>query len=147
MAEQKGDSEVALHLYQRSFRMDSNVDRLYSRSVMLEEAKAQVGPASVPKVERSPQQRRPSVIAPAATAMVALVPDTLGELLVSFSSHPLHFMPEDERQGVPLDKLPDELVVAILVELANKRDVLSIERFGSVCRKSRLVSLDPVIWR
>ncbi|KAG8949878.1 hypothetical protein FRC04_008181 [Tulasnella sp. 424] len=132
VAEQKGDSEVALHLYQRSFRMDSHVDRLYGRSVMMEEAKAQVGPASVPKVERSPNQRRPSVIAPAATAMVALVPDTLGELLVSFSSQPLHFMPEDERQDVPLDKLPDELVVAILVELANKRDVLSIERFGSV---------------
>ncbi|KAG8951767.1 hypothetical protein FRC00_007126 [Tulasnella sp. 408] len=56
-------------------------------------------------------------------------------------------MPEDERQGVPLDKLPDELVVAVLTNLADRRDVLSIERFGSVCRKSRLVSLDPVIWR
>lgn len=144
-AEQRGDSEVALHLYQRSFRMNSNVDRLYSRSIMIEEAKAHARTASMPKSERAPHQRRPSVIAP--TAKVALVPDTLAELLVSFSSQPLHFMPEDERQGVPLDKLPDELVVAILINLADRRDVLSIERFGSVCRKSRLISLDPVIWR
>ncbi|KAG8898411.1 hypothetical protein FRC01_010927, partial [Tulasnella sp. 417] len=146
-AEQQGDSEVALHMYQRSFRMETNVDRLYSRAIMIEEAKAHASTASVPKPDRVPHKRRPSVIGPASSAAVALVPDTLAEVLVSFSSQPLHFMPEDERQGVPLDKLPDELVVAILANLADRRDVLSIERFGSVCRKSRLVSLDPVIWR
>jgi F-box protein 9 len=41
-----------------------------------------------------------------------------------------------------LNKLPDELLVMIIVTL----DTTSIERFARVCKKARILTLDPVIW-
>lgn len=149
IAEQQGDYEAALHLYQRSFRMESHVDRIYNQVAMLEESKARSNTIPATKQDAVHHHRRPSVVAPAGahSESVALVPDSLAEILVSFTSQPLHFLPEDERQGVPIDQLPDELIVLILTNFADRGDVQSVERFGTVCRKARLVSLDPVIWR
>lgn len=75
------------------------------------------------------------------------LPDTLRNLILQFNFSDISFQPEDVKQAVFLDKLPDELVVSILRELAADKDVTSIERFALVCRKARIVSLDDAIWR
>ena len=65
----------------------------------------------------------------------------LSSLLTNFARN-LMFEPENEEQPVFLNRLPDELMVMIIVTL----DTTSIEQFARVCRKARIVTLDPVIW-
>ncbi len=43
--------------------------------------------------------------------------------------------------------LPLEILLHILFCLASIHDVRTIERFATVCRKARAISLDPTIWR
>jgi F-box protein 9 len=71
-----------------------------------------------------------------------IVAGALANLLESFPQD-LSFEPEDERQGVPLNSLPDEMLVLILRGL----DHTAIERFAAVNRKARVISLDSAIWR
>lgn len=68
-----------------------------------------------------------------------------GALAGVLSSFPesLEFLPEDENEPVPLELLPDELLVYIMCQL----DATAIERFATVNRKARLVTLDSHIWR
>lgn len=72
---------------------------------------------------------------------------TLTSIIQSFSTTPLVFAPEDESNGVPIEALPVEVVVLILKELARVRDYTTVERFGVVNRKARLISMESVIWR
>ena len=65
----------------------------------------------------------------------------LASLLADFARN-LMFEPENEVEPVFLNKLPDELLVMIIVTL----DTTSIERFARVCKKARILTLDPVIW-
>jgi F-box protein 9 len=65
----------------------------------------------------------------------------LASLLANFARN-LMFEPENEEEPVFLNKLPDELLVMIIVTL----DTTSIERFARVCKKARILTLDPVIW-
>jgi F-box protein 9 len=55
----------------------------------------------------------------------------------------LTFEPENEKEPVLLNKLPEELLVLII----SKLDFTSVERFATLSRKARLVSLDAGIWR
>ena len=66
----------------------------------------------------------------------------LAGILRSFPES-LEFLPENESEPVPLELLPDELLVHILCHL----DATAIERFATVNRKARLVTLDSHIWR
>jgi F-box protein 9 len=66
---------------------------------------------------------------------------SLASLLADFAQN-LMFEPENEEEPVLLNKLPDELLVMIIVTL----DTTSIERFARVCKKARILTLDPVIW-
>lgn len=65
----------------------------------------------------------------------------LASLLATFTRK-LLFEPENEEEPVFLNKLPEELLVMIIVSL----DATSIERFARVCKKARILTLDPVIW-
>lgn len=67
---------------------------------------------------------------------------TLANLLGGFPQD-LKFEPEDEPEGVPIDTLPDEILVLILRCL----HPTVIECFATVSRKARVVSLDSIIWR
>ena len=57
--------------------------------------------------------------------------------------HILAFEREDEKEGTPLQTLPEELLILILRML----DPTSIERFAAVSRKAFALSLDNTIWR
>jgi F-box protein 9 len=65
------------------------------------------------------------------------------KLVNAFPSN-ISFEPDNERFGVVLNVLPEEVLVHILVLLW---DHSSVERFALVCRKARIVSLDSTIWR
>ncbi|KAG8908636.1 hypothetical protein FRB99_004924 [Tulasnella sp. 403] len=143
-AEQQGDFETALSLYRSSFRLDSNVDKAYHHFTARSAEKAGRSTVPIPVTRRSSittvEPQPPPVVLPH-------VPASLHDVVSSFSGLPLRFEPCDDRRNVPIAMLPDELVLTILWQLASARDVTSIERFASVNRKARLLSLDGTIWR
>ena len=79
-------------------------------------------------------------VKPAAAS--AIITGTLATLLKGFPVD-LKFEPENEKEPIFLNTLPEELLVLVI----SKLDPTSIERFASVSRRARVLSLDPGIWR
>jgi len=71
-----------------------------------------------------------------------IVSGRLGKIIQAFPVD-LRFEPENENEPVLLNTLPEELLVLIL----SKLDHASIERFATLSRKARLVTLDSGLWR
>jgi F-box protein 9 len=71
-----------------------------------------------------------------------IVSGALARLLSAFPDA-LKFTPEDEGIPVPLEVLPDELLVFILGHL----DCTALERFATVSKKARVLTLDASLWR
>lgn len=67
---------------------------------------------------------------------------SLEALLDSFPEG-LTFLPEVGESPPPIASLPDELLLHILRKLGPD----SIERLACVCRKARVLTLEPVIWK
>lgn len=132
--EQLGDLDVALRLYRQAFRKDSNVDRAYHREeIIASSLSAQLhDPLYVVAEVPVHKTKRTSIVS--ATS--------LANIIGGFPEK-LHFEPEIEEDGVPLRRLPDEVLIKILTRL----DPTSLERFAAVNRKARVFSLDPTIWR
>lgn len=82
-----------------------------------------------------------STLKPVDSGVAPVITGPLTSLLANFARN-LMFEPENEEEPVFLNKLPDELLVMIIVTL----DTTSIERFARVCKKARILTLDPVIW-
>ena len=78
---------------------------------------------------------------PVESGVAPVIIGPLANLLANFERN-LTFEPKNEEEPVFLNKLPDELLVMIIVTL----DTTSIEQFARVCRKARILTLDPVIW-
>ncbi|KAL5633371.1 hypothetical protein ACGC1H_003761 [Rhizoctonia solani] len=133
--EQRGELDVALDLYRRAFRLDPNVDRAYHYRNTTESLRSLTlapiePPASLPKPE-------PIHVAPTST-------HSIRTLISAFPpASELTFSPEDERQPVAIAHVPDELLIHILRLL----DVSTIERFALVCRRARVLTVDPNLWR
>lgn len=156
IAESEGDLDKAVRLYRDSFRLHDNVASLYHRS-MLAESK----PISHPGTSSHSHARKVSTgttttLEPPLDTVVAAAwkptatSFTLSHILSSIAEEwppKLDFQPEDERMPVPINNLPDELLIAILAQLASRNDVTGIERFAMVNRKARLVSLDSGVWK
>lgn len=73
--------------------------------------------------------------------VVPVIAGTLASILAGFPPN-LKFEREIEEEPIFIDKLPNELLVMVL----RKLDAGSVERFARVCRKARLLALDPVLW-
>lgn len=144
--EQKGDLDEALRLYMKAFRIDPHVDRAFH----LLEAQQQARPHSKKhgKGKSSISGKDVEVLDSGGTPSFKL-PEShgvvTGNLVAIIATWPsgLTFEPEDEREGVAISTLPDELLVHVLHYL----DTTSLERFGLVNRKSRIVTLDSSLWR
>jgi F-box protein 9 len=150
--ERQSRLDDALQLYRQAFRMDSNVDKAYHKA---EQQQRQIQSAN--SIQR-PGKKAESLTDTSAIdkltcglgalsvkhtgAVGGIVTGTLASLLENFPRD-LVFEPEDERNEVPLNVLPDEMLVLILRGL----DPTGIERFAAVNRKARVVSLDSTIWR
>ena len=57
--------------------------------------------------------------------------------------HDLTFEPEDEKRPVLLNGLPAEIMYLIIRKMA----IPTVERFALICRRARIMTLDPVYWR
>ncbi|OBZ73944.1 F-box protein pof7 [Grifola frondosa] len=166
--ESRSDLGEALRLYRTAFRMDANVDRAYHRMELQfrAAATAAAAPADSASViaQKTHHSRKMSTsstgmmeeiirevkaieIHPTPVPVTRLGANTLasGTIagLIANWPHDLSFDPEDEREGAPLKRLPDELLVLIL----RKLDPSAIERFATINRKARVVSLDSSIWK
>jgi len=72
---------------------------------------------------------------------------SLRHILASFPSEGISFRRDLETQPFVFDKLPDEIIIAILQSFVDTADTRSVERFANVSRKARLVTLEPSLWR
>ncbi|KAJ3890709.1 hypothetical protein GG344DRAFT_48962 [Lentinula edodes] len=136
--EQRGELEEALYLYRSAFRRDANVDILFEREEMLGAIMAQ---QIAPKLENTlAMHNTKAAVSPAEHGVTAS--RSLNSILNNFPRD-LVFEPENEEDSVAFNLLPDEMIVHILKIL----DASSLERFASVNRKARVVSLDVSIWR
>ncbi|KZT20088.1 hypothetical protein NEOLEDRAFT_1182822 [Neolentinus lepideus HHB14362 ss-1] len=160
--EQGGNLDEALRLYRQAFRMDDNVDKAHRKVEKLEELRIQAKKASIATattVESGADVASPSeVIIDGKTldlsplfistdekrtyGVDAVVTGKLADLLETFPKD-LGFQPEDEKAKLHIQKLPDELLIDVLRRL----DHTSVERFATVNKKARMISLDSTIWR
>ncbi|KAG2112977.1 uncharacterized protein F5147DRAFT_789964 [Suillus discolor] len=146
--EQHSQLDEALRLYRQAFRLDANVDRAY----FIEEQRTH---------ERSAAQPPSHKKAPSTVSVDQVTRDVqklevhkyskdksfvtsgfLAQVLKNFPDN-LVFQPENEKEGLPINLIPDELLLQILRIL----DYTTIERFAAVSRKARILSLDSAIWR
>ncbi|KAF6761612.1 hypothetical protein DFP72DRAFT_879128 [Ephemerocybe angulata] len=146
--EQSGDLDNALAAYRQAFRLDPNVDRAFHLEEMLR-AKLQSYSEKVPDIGASPAS--PELLA-TKFQQLTLQPDTPSPTTRQASRLLIHiieafpedvkFEPEDERHPVYLNRLPTEILYVVL----RKLDVPNFERFARVCRRARLLTLDPAYW-
>ncbi|THH03769.1 hypothetical protein EW145_g6022 [Phellinidium pouzarii] len=145
--EQSESLDDALRLYRHAFRLDTNVDKAYQKDELLAVRKLEEG-------SRADHDQHHNALSfdnsigeldswrLSSPQKINTHTGSLANIISSFS-HELNFEPEDEKAGVPLRLLPDELLVLILRTL----EPVSIERFALINKKARTLTLDPVIWR
>ncbi|KAI1104597.1 hypothetical protein F4804DRAFT_182251 [Jackrogersella minutella] len=134
-----GDS---LQLYRTAFRMDDNVDQSYRNKHFPGRwtKPAQVNPSNAPVTV--PNTAHHSLEGPTLS---------LPDLIASFSNLTIEGSPP-ECEGVdappcPISKLPDELLVHILRDVA-VNDIGDFARLGQVCKRlAYLVATEDQIWR
>ncbi|PCH44309.1 hypothetical protein WOLCODRAFT_104900 [Wolfiporia cocos MD-104 SS10] len=150
LAEQQSNLDEALGLYRTAFRMDSNVDRAYHK-IEAQFHSVPVQPQTLRKTDKHAVDEIAQAIkaldlhssfVPAGQNNGAAITGTLANLLAEWPRS-LSFAPEDEKEAVPLQKIPYELLLHVLRSL----DTTTLERFAKVSRKARVVTLDVSIWR
>lgn len=160
--EQRSELDEALRLYRQAFRIHEDVARLYER---LESQSLHVKPIDTSAFAQAQRdQQKASVdttrlihdmdkfhisadpsgsVAVTLPAHHGVVTGTLASIVASWGSFGLKFEPEDEKQPVYLQTLPDELLVRILEFLGTT----ALERFALANRKARVITLDSSLWR
>jgi F-box protein 9 len=139
LAEQRGELDEALTLYRRAFRQEANIDKFYHQQESISRLLLN---ADVPS---SATPVKPELIPGAVSHEVPKPSAPWGDLadLMAVFPEDSSFLPEEDKEYAPFTDFPEEVVVHILRRL----DPTSIERFAAVCRKARVITLDPVIWR
>lgn len=142
--EQDGLLDEALKHYRKAFRLDANVDAAYHRE---EQRKLPSAVVPVRHQKTTSIGKAVAIAGDSATMENDLNEDpwpsgTLRKLIANFPSD-LTFQPDNEQEGVPLNLVPDELLLQVLRCL----DTVSVARFAKTCRKALVVSLDSSIWR
>ncbi|KAG6381697.1 hypothetical protein JVT61DRAFT_298 [Boletus reticuloceps] len=142
--EQESDLDEALRLYRQAFRLNPDVDRAYfkeeQRLQQLGRATASVGHKKTLSTSKGEGVQRTTQ--PAEGKESVHTNGILSKVLENFPKV-LTFEPEDDREGVPIDVIPGELLLYILRNL----DTTTLEHFATVSRKARVLSLDPLLWR
>ncbi|KAI1793519.1 hypothetical protein LXA43DRAFT_971860 [Ganoderma leucocontextum] len=158
--EQKSELDDALRLYRTAFRLDSNVDRAYH---LIEDELHRKAAASSADQKQTHKKTPSGTVTAAVDGLLQELQDlelgpshipvahargegfVTGTLASLVSSWPpeLTFEQENEEEGVPVQMLPEELLMIILRLL----DHTALERFGKVNRKARVITLDASIWR
>ncbi|KAH0836746.1 hypothetical protein J3R83DRAFT_8481 [Lanmaoa asiatica] len=146
--EQESDLDEALRLYRQAFRLNPDVDRAYfkeeQRLQHLGRSTVGMGHRKMTSSNRNEgAEGNDSRTTRAAEGKESVhMNENLSGVLENFPQV-LTFEPENDREGVPINMIPEELLLYILRNL----DTTTLERFAAVSRKARVLSLDPSIWR
>ncbi|KAG2157698.1 uncharacterized protein EDB93DRAFT_1238531 [Suillus bovinus] len=146
--EQHSRLDEALQLYRQAFRLDANVDRAYFIEEQRTQERSTAKPASHRKVPSTvsvdgvTRDVQKLEVHKNSKDKSFVTSGYLAQVLKSFPENPV-FEPENEKEGLPINLIPDELLLQILRIL----DYTTIERFAAVSRKARVLSLDSAIWR
>ncbi|KAF8318743.1 hypothetical protein DL93DRAFT_2225638 [Clavulina sp. PMI_390] len=149
-AEASGALDDALQLYRRAFRIDSNIDRIYERSLQREAAALNARHAAGPPPATATLPLNLETLSLSDKPVVSSHSDTkpaIVSIVEGFVGQDLNFQPEDEKRPTPIQLLPPELLVHVLHNFSYRCDYASIELFAAVSRKTRLLSLEPSLWR
>ncbi|KAF7323693.1 hypothetical protein MKEN_00590200 [Mycena kentingensis (nom. inval.)] len=139
--EQRGNLDEALALYHQAFRQEPNVDRVYMSGELLAGINAaQAEPANEDGEGVTTTQREKALVE--STQSKPVMTTSLASVVGEFPQD-VDWLPEDEKLPVHLKRLPEELLVMIIRRL----DHTSIERFATVSRKARVLTLDSTVWR
>ncbi|KAF8845125.1 hypothetical protein BDN67DRAFT_962058 [Paxillus ammoniavirescens] len=145
--EQESDLDEALRLYRQAFRLNPDVDRAHFKEEERLKQSARYDPSvghrkavSIGRAEGA--ERRATHVTRVQGRETAETTVFLSGILAGFPEA-LTFEPEDEREGVPINIIPGELLLYILRNL----DTTTLERFAAVSRKARVLSLDSSLWR
>ncbi|KAG9098011.1 hypothetical protein FRC07_010703 [Ceratobasidium sp. 392] len=136
--EQRGELDVALDLYRRAFRLDPHVDRTYHLHTTTQAlTNLTLAPVTPKDKDHKPHAQIHINVSATSTHSVRT-------LIGNFPpATELAFAPEIEQEPVHLARVPDELLLHIL----KLTDIPSIERFALICRRARVLTLDPDLWR
>jgi F-box protein 9 len=154
-----GNHNAATALYRRAFRLQEDIDKVYYRSYMSSELNTRDlnrGVEALSLAQRAPvlkgilfltSNNGANVLSHFSVNLKVTSP-SLQHILASFPSpEELSFERDMEIRPFVFDKLPDELLVAILQCFVSTADTRSIERFASICRKARIVTLESILWK
>ncbi|KAF7309851.1 hypothetical protein MIND_00357200 [Mycena indigotica] len=137
--EQQGELDEALRLYRQAFRSHPDIDRVYMSMELLNS----INVAQTEEPEKLDTREREKVLVNTREqTSVSVIPTSLAKVINGFPQD-IVFLPEDEKLPVHLNVLPEELLVAIIRRL----DHTTIERFGAVSRRARVLTLDSSVWR
>ncbi|OAX36138.1 hypothetical protein K503DRAFT_772811 [Rhizopogon vinicolor AM-OR11-026] len=143
--EQQSQLDEALRLYRQAFRLDPNVDRAYFKEHELSAASpaGHKKTSCATKIESATRGAQKLSVDKDDKDKPHVTSEFLAQVIKSFPEH-LVFEPEDEKGGPPsVNLIPDELLLKVLRTL----DYTTVERFATVSRKARMLSLDSAIWR
>lgn len=146
--EQESDLDEALRLYRQAFRLNPDVDRAYFREEQrlqqLGRSTADVGHKKTTSASRGEGiEGKDSHFPRAAEGKESVHMNAILSKVLEAFPEVLTFEPEDDQEGAPINIIPEELFLYILRNL----DTTSLERFATVSRKARILSLDSSIWR
>jgi F-box protein 9 len=154
-----GNHNAATALYRRAFRLQEDVDKTYYRSHIASELKTQELSRDVEALSLAQQSpvskgRLGLTLADKFQSLISFIVNlktasrSLQRILAAFPPpEELSFERDMEIRPFVFDRLPDELLIAILQCFVRTADTRSVERFASICRKARIVTLEPSIWR
>ena len=146
--EQESDLDEALRLYRQAFRLNPDVDRAWfkeeQRLHQLGRSVARIGHKKTVSGSRGGgiEGKDTRTTRPVEGKESVHTNEVLSKVFKN-SPELLAFEPEDDREGVPINMIPEELLLHILRSL----DTTTLERFATVSRKARVLSLDLSIWR
>lgn len=156
--EQRSELDDALRLYRQAFRLDENVAKVYERfefhaRTRHEGTAKPPDPVHAPKLPPSHAKRKSDggdeitedfnkLTLGKPPPAYGVATGTLAHIVASWPSN-TSFEPEDETKPVHIRVLPEEILVHVIQYL----DVSALERFASVNRKTRILTLDSTTWR
>ena len=155
--EQRSEIDEALQLYRMAFRLNDAVGKIYESieysTMFVNDAPPKlVAPHAVSHVKRASVDGAEQLVhavegmavstAPKHPAAKVTISGTLAGIIASWPTD-LSFEPEEEKEPVHLRILPPEILVKILSYL----NTTAIERFATVNRRARVLSLDSSLWR
>ncbi|KAG9284662.1 hypothetical protein G9A89_004704 [Geosiphon pyriformis] len=148
--EREGNLSEALIQYQQAFKLDRHIDNTYRKyyDKAVRESVSDEGSSSSEFSKHFEKELEPGqTTLPQKHEMPETSKDDPILILIeSLRSKHLEYEPLKPIKGIPIAKLPNELVLCILKQLIIL-DISSVAKFSLVCKKFLLLSRENSLWR